>query len=234
MKFIIIDDDEDTYFSYSIEYNFCRLLLNKLNGVRYFFIKMIFDLDTIDFKNKLKFLNNLLNIGNIIVDEENDEICYYVGKGSQCNIFSYKFNEEQFYDIPNIDKFSKYSILISSSNFYFGRDFTYKIKHKFINDLFHYVVLNKHGYDNNDNVNDNNNDDSDNHYCDKNANFVIWKFALLYDIGNKLIESNLKCEIPPVYEYYEQIYRELFTKQYHNHDQFDNNADYISYYLCYH
>ena len=65
-------------------------------------------------------------------------------------------------------------------------------------------------------------------------NFVIWKFALLYDIGNKLIESNLRCNISPVYEYYEQIYNELFTKQYHNHDKFDSNDDYISYYLCSH
>ena len=74
MKFTIIDDDEDTYFSFSLDFNFSSLILNKLNAIRYFFIKMIFDLDSINFKNKLKFLNNLLNIGNIIVDEENDKL----------------------------------------------------------------------------------------------------------------------------------------------------------------
>lgn len=206
MKFIIIDNDNNLYFDTNIEINNVSFL-NKLNVVRYFFVKMIFDLETIKYEYKLKFLNNLLDIGNIITNNDKKEITYYVSKGTMNHFFyNYKFNEESFYNIPQINNFKKYTIYLSDNNIKYANDFFYRIKHKFINDLFNY-----------------------NH---KDNNFVIWKFALLYDIGYKLIESNLICNIEPLYEYYEFIFTELFTKIYHNHDNFDNKNSY--YYLCYH
>lgn len=218
MKFIIIDDDNDLYFDTNIEIN-NEYFLTKLNVIRYFFVKMIFDLETIKYKQKLKFLNNLLNIGNIITNKDKKEITYYVSKGTMNHIFyNYKFNEESFYNIPQINNFKKYTIYLSNNNIKYTNDFSYRIKHSFINNLFHHIILNK------DNQED--------------SNFVIWKFALLYDIGNKLIESNLICNIEPLYEYYEFIFTELFTKIYHNHNKFqeklNSNDDNICYYLCYH
>jgi hypothetical protein len=169
---------------------------------------MIFDLETIEYKHKLKFLNNLLDIGNIITNKDKKEITYYVSKGTINHVFyNYKFNEESFYNIPNINNNNKYTIYLSDNNIKYSNDFSYKIKHSFINNLFHHIYQ-------------------------KDSNFIIWKFALLYDIGNKLIESNLICNIEPLYEYYEFIFTELFTKIYHNHDNFDNKNN--CYYLCYH
>jgi hypothetical protein len=172
---------------------------------------MIFDLENIKYKHKLKFLNNLLDIGNIITNKDKKEITYYVSRGNINHFFyNYKFNEESFYNIPNINS-HKYTIYLSDNNIKYANDFSYKIKHSFINNLFHHIIINNN---------------------QKDSNFVIWKFALLYDIGNKLIESNLICNIEPLYEYYEFIFTELFTKIYHNHDNFDNKN--ICYYLCYH
>jgi hypothetical protein len=218
MFFYIIDDDTDEIYSKNIDLFFPFNVIEKNNILRYFFIKIILENDTIKNENKLIYLQNILNTGNIIVRD--NEIYYYVRKGDVNKIYyPYQYNLDKFnsflQEIPNLHIYNKqenYNLCISSQKIDFGNDFVYYFNHDIIKVFFYDLIINN----------------SSNTKIKENCNISLFKFGLLYDIGNKLILNNLINDTNPTISYYEYIFNELFIRKYNIQITANNNV-----YLCY-